>query len=183
MSRLKRKSGVVAALLVLAGLAATFLATSAPERHPVDPKLKRFAEAKKAHAASLVRQQELEMPADGWKLFDAIREGRWKDATNSYEALEAESKAILWFQGGHDLPEEWKPGIWRRLKHRVADAFSNSDVEKRSKTSPLETEVWTAVEETYHAFEQFRAWDNGLLHLFGEGVISVVPSNSIYFGG
>jgi hypothetical protein len=47
----------------------------------------------------------------------------------------------------------------------------------------LPTEVWGAIHDTFGAYEQFREWEHGLLHRFGEGIIRGIPPGSIYFGG
>jgi tetratricopeptide (TPR) repeat protein len=44
-------------------------------------------------------------------------------------------------------------------------------------------QVWPITMEVNGAVEEFRKWDNKLLHQFGDGIINSIPSNSIYFGG
>ena len=44
-------------------------------------------------------------------------------------------------------------------------------------------QLWGPVHETLGAYEQFHSWSPELLRKFGKGIISRIPSGSIYFGG
>jgi hypothetical protein len=139
----------------------------------VDPALQRFAQTNKACARAWVKEQKLTIPSAAWSLFDATSAGRWEDATNAYYAVR---KARGWVG---------PPGK-RSWAQTVNDSLLVVLVKLGYKPKPptaLQTEVHSVLNETYGAMEQFQAWDNRLLHLYGETIISAIPSNSIYFGG
>jgi hypothetical protein len=47
----------------------------------------------------------------------------------------------------------------------------------------LPMQIWTPIQETFGAYEQFRAWSPQLLQRFADEIIKSIPPGSIYFGG
>jgi hypothetical protein len=47
----------------------------------------------------------------------------------------------------------------------------------------LNTELWQPISEVYFAYREFHTWNTNWFHRFGHDIISLIPSNSIYFGG
>lgn len=138
-----------------------------------DPALRRFAEAKKARTRAWVEEQKLTIPHEAWGFFDATIAGRWEDATNAYAALPGMPHA-----GGAPANPSWKQFAGDKLAAVLAKLGY-----KRKPPTALQTEVRVPLSETYGALEEFRAWDNRLLHVYGETIIGSIPTNSIYFGG
>jgi hypothetical protein len=54
---------------------------------------------------------------------------------------------------------------------------------RKSRNPRLPMSLWAPILEVYGAYDQFRTWNGGLLHRFGNGVITKIPAGSIYFGG
>src|SRR2546423_565584 len=79
------------------------------EHHELtDPELVRFARAKEAQARAIVREQDLKMPKEGWRLFRAVLKDDWNTATNLFDRLQAKRSVP---SGIPALPGQLQPAL------------------------------------------------------------------------
>jgi hypothetical protein len=125
-------------------------------------------------------ERKIQAPAEVWRFFDAAVAGRRKEVTNRYDHLCTLTFDEIARQGGQDAP---RPSKWQRFGWRVDDALHQAGIGGTNNVSALRTEIWTAIDETYHAIGEFGKWDENWLRRFGDCIFRSVPTNSIYFGG
>lgn len=155
--------------LVLAGLV---LAGCTLQTSSLDSAVARFAEAKRAQAEALVMQQNLSMPSDGWRLFDAVRSDDFARATNLFARLERNRFA----------PTTGRTNIFQQALDWALDQLQKIGLYD-TRTPVGQSAAWQPLAETYWAYVGAKTWQKPLLDQFCNDILAAVPTNSIYFGG
>ena len=140
----------------------------------LDPDMARLVTAKQAQAKELAALQTNIVPGDVWRFFQAAERGDWQRTTNLFERLQKAS-------GRASSYRPPRPGLWGQLTTVINEWLKAG--RKFQPTPALNTAMWCPIQETLGVAEVFHDWNGKLLHLYGQGIIESIPTNSIYFGG
>lgn len=140
------------------------------ESDSLDPAFKRFVKNKQTQARTIATQQNLKMPALGWKIFGAILADDYSKATNLFARAQSMRMGIV-------IASPFQNAMnWSKERFEKLGLYS-------PKASALQSAAWQPLVETYWAYVLQKTCHKPFLETFIQDTLSVIPSNSIYFGG
>lgn len=158
--------------LLVAALLLPFAVTGCKkEARLADPELRRFVEAKQAQARQFIETQRVHMPADGWRLFEAILADDFTTATNVFARLALERSAST------NVPTAVTMAVGNIKDMLARRGLYSPDV------SALDGVAWQALSEAHWAYVETKTWQKEFLADIVGQIVSTVPTNAVYFGG
>jgi len=141
------------------------------EANTIDLETADFVRIKQSQARSLVESGNYRMPPDGWKLFTAILEDDFNSATNLFARL------ALIRSSSTNTPNAASMAV-----DQIQTFLATHGLYTPS-GSALDGSPWQTLSEAYWAYFEVKTWQSPLLKEVVSNIVSVIPSNAVYFGG